>query len=265
MNNHSERSGVTVSSLASDEKRMRQPQKSNAYHYQPARLAAALVRKPQPQQREVVDLIEVWNLIEAFIFDQDQVRFVPSPRAHKVTAGLQPQGGTGSVGFLLRYFKLSELRRILGRPDRSEGQDEDVLSVLDKLSLAFKLKIISAEISKWGHFSDCSFCAECGTAIEEIRSGWTLPKLYEIHFYRDEPLDQRNFLWGDRTVLMPSERVAKLRERRDSFFRREFGWSNFIESRLHREDVEDEARLKAAILKLAEAKDQKTDEGNQNE
>jgi hypothetical protein len=240
--------------LASELRRMRQLRPFLTYRKPAAALPV-----------EVTDPVEVWSKIEGFIFNEEVCRFIPSRRALKI-ASLTPKTPGGEVGFLLRYFRLSEIRKFLERPDRSEAEDSDILSVLDKLSASHKLKIISAEIKKFCHVSDISFTAEIGTGVREIRSPWTIPKLFDIHFYRDEPLNPKSFQWGDRTILVPSERIAQLRERRDLQFQKVFGWKDLgLESRLHREDLEDEIKLKTAVLKLADkiGKSDKPDEGKE--
>jgi hypothetical protein len=249
-----------------DKKQMVSPKKDgNAYTRQPRPFLQ--FRPSQPTQpEEVHDILQVSSKIETFLFDEASCRFLPSQRALKIVS-LTPKTPGGAAGFLLRYFRLAELRELLGRASRSEGEDEDILSVLDKLSASHKLKIISAEIQKFTHYSDCSFVGEIGVCVSEIRQGWTIPKFYEIVWYLDKPLDKQAYLFGGRTILVPSERVAKLRERRDLTFRKAFGWKDLgLESRLHREDLEDEVKLKTAILKLASTKidkSEKPDEGKQ--
>jgi hypothetical protein len=249
--------------LSQDERRMRQ---SKVYRHEPARPFLTHRKSVSPLPQEVTDPVEVEKLICEFLFDETLCRFLPSQRALKI-ASLTPKTGNGDIGLLFRDFRLSQIRKILSRAEKSEAEDRDILSCLDKLSLTRKLKVINAEISKWTHFSDCSFCAECGVCINEVRqsSGWTLPKLFDVHFYRDEPLSKANFEWGGRAIVDVSERVQKLRARRDAHFQRAFGWSNFIEARLHRADLEDEVKLKTAILKLASKidKSDKPDEDKQ--
>ena len=205
-----------------NKKQMVSPKTHNAYHTQP-RPFLSYRKPPATLPEEVTDPVIIWSRIEAFIFDQDQARFLPSQRALKI-ASLTPKTPAGDIGFLVRDFKLSELRKLLGRAEKSEAEDVDILSCLDKLSLAFRLKIISAAIKKFSHVSNISFTAEIAVCVNEVRqsSGWVYPKNFDVHFYLNEPLDQRNFLWGDRTILVPSERVAKLRERRDLQFEKVF-------------------------------------------
>jgi hypothetical protein len=246
--------------LKADEKRMREPRKSSAYAYTPARPFLTYRKSVSPLPREVSNPVEVEKLICEFLFDQDQVRFLPAHRALKI-ASLQPKTENGDIGLLFRDFRLAEIRSLIGRANRSEAEDTDILSCLDKLASARKLKVINAEISKWTHFSDCSFCAEVGVAVQEICSPWTIPKLWQICWYLDKPLDKSNYAFGGRAIENVTERVQKLRARRDQVFRSRFGWKDLgLESALHRQDVMDDIKLKEAILSAARKLDSdKTD------
>jgi hypothetical protein len=239
--------------LASELRRMRQPRPFLTY------------RKPvSPLPPEISDPVEIWSRIEAFIFNEEVCRFIPSGRALKI-ASPTPKTPGGDIGFLLRFFKLSEIRKLLERPDRSEAEDSDILSVLDKFSSARKLKVIACEIKKFCHVSDISFTAEIGTGVREIRSPWTIPKFYEIVWYLDKPLDKSNYLFGNRTIENVTERVQKLRDRRDQVFRKVFGWKDLkLESALHHEDVLADAELRRNVAILASAKIDKSDKPDQD-
>lgn len=148
-------------------------------------------------------------------------------------------------GLLWRRFLLSHVRSwcVL-----SEADDDLILLALDDLIKKGKLKIFDIQLTKEMNHNDCGFSCELGRAKRTL--GNIDVELNVERLYSKKPLGKRER--DEHTILNVKETVADIRQKRDEYFKKQFGWSNEaeIERQLHREDIEDEAEFRSSVIKL---------------
>lgn len=239
--------------LALDSKRIRQGQPSKVYRHEPARIFIEVAKKPLDLPEPITDPAQMREKVESYVYDESKVRFCASARAVKI-AHLEAHSLDPSFGLLFRDIKLSELRAVLGRGLEC---DDDILSILDSLSAERKLKISFAQIPDGPRgFSDIAFIAQAGAGVMEIARPSAVLALTSLVWHKDQALTKADFEAGNKAII-PSVAASSMRAKRDRHFQKVFGWKDLnLESRLHREYVEDEARLKVAILKMADKSDE---------
>ncbi len=193
------------------------------------------------EKKELVRIKKIITQNLALRFD-----FIPHDSAK--IKGIIPEPAQ-EFGFLFRKFTLDQVRKWC---DLGEYEDPKILQILDEMSAKRQIKIFRCETNKDLHHNDIGLVAELGRGLREATvSGM---KIVEVIYYWQpgKALSQKDFLWGDHTILKPSERVKELREIRDRHFKERFGRIDFeIENRLHREDLIEEVRFKEAVLTVA--------------
>jgi hypothetical protein len=196
-----------------------------------------------PPKKEVLRIEDPEEIKKVILEDfESKAVFV----AHQID-GL-PCRPVDSTGFLVTSFTLFGLLSLLGLQEID--QDDKVWVAIDSLAARRQIKIFRLEISSsLSHLDILCRHAEIGRAVCGPQPPFTYPQLIFKEFYWQRPLSKKEF---EGAIASPSAKVREVREERDKFFRARFGWRDFaLENRLHREDVMETARLKAALLKIA--------------
>lgn len=168
--------------------------------------------------------------------------FVPSAET-----GLLPERPGDEYGWLFRSCLLSQLRAALSI--QGELEDGKIVEALDALSKEKVILIWKVSASRFLPGSDLIFHVVLGSAFRGYRTPYTMPQIVP------QWLDFKSFKRVGKRTLNVTEAVSAVRKQCQERLDKAFGRAHMpdfgLESRLHREKVEDEARLKAAILKLA--------------
>jgi hypothetical protein len=185
------------------------------------------------------------KLMEATILTE--VRSNPEFRSAAGT-GLVPERPDDETGWLYSTCSLSQLRLCLGI--QTELEDDKILAGLDRLQERKQVLIWRVPPpSRWMRAGDFQFEMVLGAALRGKRSGFTYPQVEPIW------LDPENFKQAPKKPCSATERVAainkRVRERLDRIGGRIMPDFD-LENKLRRADAEENARLKAAILRLAE-------------
>jgi hypothetical protein len=151
------------------------------------------------------------------------------------------------AGLLWNSFLLSDIRDWIGKDAQSDGP---LLDILDSLVQKGKLLIFRAEIRREDHFNDIHFVSEVGKGFRQWNDNCR--EVVPVRLYSERPLTKKE-REKPFAILNIRERVEQIRKRRDEHFQRRFGISNEAEllRKFHREDIEDDVRLKSAVHKIA--------------
>lgn len=163
------------------------------------------------------------------------------------TSGLSPERVGDEVGWVLRSCFLSQLRAPLSIQGGLE--DDKIFAALDALTKAKALIVWRVELPRWMAGDDVQFELVLGGALLGYRKPYTAPQT--IPRWLDGELFKRA-PW--RPLNVSQAVAAKRKQAQDRLERRRFHHlpDLELESRLHREEVEEQAHLKAAIMKLAD-------------
>ena len=219
------------------------------------RVAVIMAEKKPPKVEPATGEKEIVAALLDFLHADEPI-FIAHSRAAEMS-GLHPTTPDGEVGFLWVEFNLSDLRKKLGY---NESQDGEILSALDFLCAARWVKIFFMGITRAIAITDIFFRVEIGCAVKEFCRPYTFPTITERVFYSNRPLSDQHYLWGGETIEKPSEKVREIRAERDRQLMARFAGlppDLGLESKLHREEVQEDARLREAILKIAENLDSK--------
>jgi pyruvate-formate lyase-activating enzyme len=149
------------------------------------------------------------------------------------------------AGLLWKTFLLSQIRAWT-----KCDSDDKILESLDKIAKRGLVKIFRVELTRDLHHNDARFRAEIGTAARTL--GCTDVKQRIVRLYCEKPLSQRERQNRD-TILDVGQRVREIRERRDKYLRKQFGYneSREVERQLWKEDIEDmklDAKIRSVML-----------------
>jgi len=154
-------------------------------------------------------------------------------------------------GFLHKSFTLFSMLRWTGL---TEADQDKIWSVLDKLAAERRIKILNMSISPHHSHLNILFNVQIGKAVRE--STICGLKIVEKDYYWEKPLSEEEYFRKDRIIEVPSECAKNLRDRMYKSFDEKFGKRDFdLDEKLRREEREEreaEARLKAAIMKIAD-------------
>jgi glutamate formiminotransferase len=123
------------------------------------------------------------------------------------------------AGLLWKQILLSELRSVCGL-----GADEDelILTTLESLSRAGKLKIFEVKVTPQMRFDDIRFHVEIGIAKKTASP--VNQKFSVLRFFYQEPLKKNER--DKHTVLNVKEIVQKIAQLRDETFSQRYGRTN---------------------------------------
>jgi hypothetical protein len=202
--------------------------------------------KPKTQsRRETPEQIEA-ALLEKF---KAESRFVADPGVRIEGVELVARKGDDS-GRLIWRSDLFSILRDLGL----EGRDESlVIEVIDALCAQRKLRIIEIRFDQDLSFRNLLIIAETGHAICGFSPNVTIPIIKIQRFFADHPLKIGEVPSGERSSLVASETIKRLREALEQELQKRYGWSREveIEKALHREDVQARLKLGKAVLEIA--------------
>jgi hypothetical protein len=214
-------------------------------------LRASHLEKQNPNKEAVRTMDEAEDKILGFLCNAEACLFAPHPLAKRF--GLHSERVGSEVGILRRDFLLSDLRRACGL---AEKDDDFLLAILDGLAANREIVVTSVGIDWIMDYRDVRFAAEIGVAVFEWAKNCTFPGITKAVFFCKKPLREADIPTA--AIARPSERVREIRAARDKKFDEQFGKIDTeLESRLHREDIMDEVRLRAAISRIARTMDEK--------
>jgi hypothetical protein len=186
-------------------------------------------------------------ILEALRTNFDFVRSSPE------LTGLCGEYPGDEVGFAFRSVLLSELRTLLRVDERS---DEAILEVLDLLTGEKSLKVTSLSITRWIKTGDMLLICCVGGGLRGWRKPYTQPQVYPRFFG-----DGCDFEKGQKALAVKASVSAVMKQSQENWDKasgRAHLHDFCLESRLHREEVEEQARLRVCILKIAAQASDKT-------
>jgi hypothetical protein len=134
-----------------------------------------------------------------------------------------------------------------------EADDDLILEVLDNLAKTGQIKVFHvANPDRTMHYNDCSFGIEIGRGVRSWQ-GADAPRFSSLRYYADEPLRKKEH--DKFSIFDVKARVEAIRKDRDERFRKRFGASGLeMESKLHREKIEEELDLKRRLIRQIDEK-----------
>jgi hypothetical protein len=164
------------------------------------------------------------------------------------------------TGLLICDFTLNELRQKCGL---SANDDKLILEVMDRLAGKGKLLFLDIGIRHTMNHNDIFFKVVLAVSARTIPPDSVIKV---IRYYPAEPLRVSERKGYTTAITDISERVQRIRERRNQRFREQFGWTPNaaeIEKKLFEEDRRAEVEFRDAVIKLAKSIDGKREKVEQ--
>jgi len=222
--------------------------KANSYQSSEPRLCVTTdYLRPKPAPVEKIEGIK--NITSAILkYLRAREPFFLADKKVEVLTGA-PLKQEGDSGWLGTEFLLSDLRRAIGRQNY-ERDDEKIFEALDVLTDSGRLVISRMAIRHLEKSGDLFFKVLLGAGVLERFFPNSLPTIHRTVFFNKE--NRKIFNGG--FIDKPSEMFQKMQADRAEALSARFGKIDLeLESRLHREQILEEARFKAAVLRLAES------------
>jgi len=156
------------------------------------------------------------------------------------------------AGILLKSFTLENVREWLGLKALDVSKDNIILEIMDTLAQAGRIRIKRIVQVYPMRINNVGFQTEIGTAVNSWKGQYG-SKLKDIKYYVKKKLIKTEIKGSITNIKARVEAIHTANKKRlDS----KYGKVAEIESRLHREDVEDESKLKLQVEELLDTNKQ---------